>query len=137
MAHPVPARLSGAQAAAAGRKFGLTVGGAFAVLSVIGRLRHHPITFVVLGSLGVALIVAALVIPAHLGPVERAWMGLAHAISKVTTPIFMAVVYFIILTPVGFLRRRVAGNALVHRDGKTGYWLDRSKVPEGSLERQF
>ena len=29
---------------------------------------------------------AALVAPTALGPVERAWMGLAHAISRVTTP---------------------------------------------------
>ena len=38
---------------------------------------------------------AALVVPTHLGPVQRAWMGLAHAISKVTTPIFMGVVFFV------------------------------------------
>ena len=38
---------------------------------------------------GAARASAALVVPTQLGPVERAWMGLAHAISKVTTPIFM------------------------------------------------
>ena len=37
-------------------------------------------------------------------------MGLAHAISKVTTPIFMGVVYFVVITPIGFIRRRAFGS---------------------------
>ena len=53
-----------------------------------------------------------------LGPVERAWMGLAHAISKVTTPIVMGVMYLLVLTPVGLLRRRFGGNPLVHAPSK-------------------
>src|SRR5258707_6130820 len=43
---------------------------------------------VVLG-VGGTLVIAALLVPTWLGPIERAWMGLAHLISKVTTPIFM------------------------------------------------
>ena len=137
LAHDVPARLTGPYTAAAGRKFGLTVGGAFAVLAVIGRWRHHPTTFMVLGTLAIVLIVAGLVVPAMLGPVERAWMKLAGLISKVTTPIFMGVVYFLLLTPIGLLRRLFAGSSLVHKSGPTGYWIDRSKSPRSSLERQF
>ena len=54
LAHAVPTRLSGPYTAAAGRKFGLTVGIAFVVLAGIGRWRGHPTTFMVLGSLGLA-----------------------------------------------------------------------------------
>jgi hypothetical protein len=129
--------LKSAAAAAAGRKFGLTVGSAFTVLALIGRWRGHHTSFAVLGTLGVLLLVAALVVPTALGPVERVWMAAAHAISRVTTPIFMGVVYFIILTPVGFIRRAVGGNALAHRSGKDGFWSDRSRQPRSSLDRQF
>ena len=38
MAHPVPARLIGPYTAGAGRKFGLTVGGAFVVLALISGM---------------------------------------------------------------------------------------------------
>ena len=66
-----------------------------------------------LGALGGALALAGLVVPRDLGPVERAWMGLAHPISKVTTPIFMGVMYFLVLTPIrgrcAGLRRQPAG----------------------------
>jgi hypothetical protein len=126
-----------AYTASAGRKFGLTVGLAFVVLSVIGRWRGHPISFAVLGSIGVVLVLASLIAPRALGPVDRGWMRIAGIISKVTTPVFMAVVYFVILTPVGLLRRLFAGSALTHRASSTGFWLDRSTSPRGSLERQF
>ena len=137
MAHAVPTRLSGPYTAAAGRKFGLTVGIAFVVLAGIGRWRGHPTTFMVLGSLGLLLMVAGLVIPTALGPIERGWMGMARIISRFTTPIFMGVVYFIILTPIGLLRRAFGGSALVHRPGATGLWLDRRPSPRGALDRQF
>lgn len=137
MAHAVPTRLSGPYTAAAGRKFGLTVGIAFLVLAGIGYWRGHPITFRVLGSLGVLLIAGALVAPTMLGPVERAWMGLARIISRVTTPIFMGIVYFILLTPIGLLRRTFGKSALVHQPGSTGVWLDRRPSPRGVLDRQF
>jgi hypothetical protein len=137
LAHGISARLSTEYTAAAGRKFGLTVGTAFAVFSGIARWRGHPTTFLVLASLGAALILGALVMPRALRAVDRAWMQLALLISKVTTPIFMGVIYFLVLTPVGIVRRALGGNALVHRTGATGVWLDRTPAPRSTLERLF
>ena len=137
MAHPVSARLSTEYTAAAGRKFGLTVGLAFAAFSGIAWWRGHPRTFVVLATLGGALILAALVMPRQLRAVDRAWMKLALLISKVTTPIFMGVIYYVVLTPIGALRRALGKNGLVHRPAEHGYWADRSVDPRSSLERLF
>jgi hypothetical protein len=137
LAHPVPARLTGPYTAAAGRKFGFTVGIAFLVLAAVARWRGHPTTFAVLGSMGAVFVAGGLVVPTLLGPVERGWMQVALAISKVTTPIFMGIVYFVVLTPIGLLRRTFAGSPLVHRSGPSGYWADRSASPPSELERQF
>ena len=141
MANPVPARLSHAAdakyTALAGRKFGLTIGAAFLVLAAIGRWRDHPVTFLVLGTMGVALLTTGLVIPAQLGPVERAWMHLAKVIAKITTPVFMGVVYFVILTPTGVLRRLIAGSGLARPSGPDGFWVDRRSIPRSALDRQF
>ena len=134
MAERIPARLTAAQ----GRRFGLTVGAAFLVLAGIAWWRGHPTVTTVLGTLGGVLVVAGLIIPTHLGPVERAWMALAHAISKVTTPIVMGVMYLFVLTPVGLLRR-ARNNPLVHEPAQAGFWKER---PAGSrqsrsMHRQF
>jgi hypothetical protein len=135
LATGIPARLSPAE----GRKFGLTVGGAFLVITAImwWRGRHGAVPYV--GGLGVLLVLAGLLVPTLLGPVNRAWMGLAHLISKVTTPIFMGVVYFVILTPIGVGMRLAGKNAMVHVPGDRGFWFDRgSAKPEAArMERQF
>ena len=137
MAHTVPARLSGPYTAAAGRKFGLTVGLALIALSLVARWRGHPISFAALGAIGAALVVAGLIIPTLLRRVEAAWMKLAEVLSKVTTPLFMGLVYFVVLTPIGALRRLLGGSALVHPSTANGYWFDRSQSSRSSLERLF
>lgn len=134
MAAGVPARLTAAQ----GRRFGLTVGGAFLVFATIAWWRGHPTTFRVLAGLGGTLAVAGLVIPTFLGPVERAWMRLAHLLSKVTTPIVMGVMYLLVLTPVGFLRRTFGGNPMVHMAQNASYWKPRPEGKRaGNLSRQY
>ena len=137
LAHAISARLSAPYTASAGRRFGVTVGAALVVLSLIARWRGHPSSFAAFLGIGTALALAGLLIPTKLEPIERAWMALAHALSKITTPIFMGVVYFVILTPIALLRRMIGGSALVHRAGPHGFWADRSQDSRSTLDRQF
>jgi saxitoxin biosynthesis operon SxtJ-like protein len=137
LAHSVSARLSDSYTASAGRKFGTTVGAGFVVLAIVARWRGHPTSFLVFGALGLVLILAGLASPTSLGPVERLWMAAGKGISRITTPIFMGIVYFVVLTPVALVRRTFGGNALVHRAGSQGFWSDRRSVPRGSMDRQF
>ncbi len=130
----IPARLSPSE----GRRFGLTVGIAFLVLAAVLQFwRHKEIAAAVAGTLGVLLVLAALLAPTRLGPVERAWMGLARLISKVTTPIFMGVVFFIVITPIGLLMRLVGRKALVHREERGGFWMAPASGGRSDMERQF
>ena len=135
MAARVPARLT----AAAGRRFGVTVGGAFLVIAGLLWWRDHAMAVRIVGGLGGLLVLAGLAIPTHLGPIERAWMALAHAISKVTTPIVMGVMYLLVLTPVGIARRILGGNPLEHAPAEQSYWKPRQPGARrtASLRRQF
>ena len=137
MADAIQARLGGAAATKAGRRFGLTIGLAFLALAVVARWRGHPVTWTVLGTLGLMALASAVLIPSRLGPVERVWMTLALLISKVTTPIFMGVVYYLVITPIGAVRRRVSRSALKPRADAAGYWADRRATPRSTLTRQF
>jgi hypothetical protein len=135
MAKGIPARLTRAE----GRRFGLTVGGAFMVLAGIGWWRDNQILMAITGTLGMAGILGGLAIPTRLGPVERAWMRLAHLISKVTTPIVMGVMYLGVLLPVGVLRRKLGGNPLVHGAHEGSFWHSRPAGARRSaaMQRQF
>ena len=133
MERRIRARLTPAE----GRKFGLSVGTAFLVIGGVFWWRHHQTAATVLWSIGGALILSGLLIPGRLGPVHAAWMGMAHAISKVTTPIFMSIVYFVVLTPAGVIRRIVGRNPLHQQHTETGYWIAREGGGRGDITRQF
>ena len=128
MATGIPARLTREE----GRKFGLTVGMAFLALSGLLWWRGRHTAALVLLALGGVLVVSGLVLPARLGPIYRAWMGLAHLLSRVTTPIFMGIVYFLVLTPTGWLIRLFGKNPIRHRPSEGSFWARR---PSGAGQR--
>jgi Saxitoxin biosynthesis operon protein SxtJ len=133
LAHRSPARLSPRE----GRSFAFTLTGAFAVLAAVSWWRAHPRACAVFAAVAGFLLLAGLLVPARLGPVRDAWMGLAHAISRVTTPIFMGAVYFLVITPSGVIRRLVGGNPIRRSRGKGSGWVDRRGLPPSDLTRQF
>jgi hypothetical protein len=134
LAEGIPARLTPGE----GRKFGLTVGIAFLVLGGVSHWRGHDTAPYVLWALGGLLTLGGLAAPVALSPVHRAWMGFAHQLSRVTTPLFMGLVYFVVLTPIGWVVRLVSRNPLVHPAGETGYWVTRAADDQRStLDRQF
>jgi hypothetical protein len=119
------------------RQFGLLVGGAFTVIAIISFLRHKPIIVPsIFGTLGGLLILSGLAVPAALSKVYAAWMGLAALLSKVTTPIFMGIIYFVIISPVGALMR-VAGRNKLKTVGDTAWFTRAPGERRSDLERQF
>jgi hypothetical protein len=115
------------------------VGLAFLALALVAVWRGRAATATVLATPGILLALAGVVAPTHLGPVERAWMGLAHAMSRVTTPVAMGIIYFGVLTPVGLIRRALGARSLQHPLRQGSYWQPRTDGPRDAtaLERQF
>jgi hypothetical protein len=132
LAQRSPARLTPHE----GRKFALTLAVAFGVLALVAWWRQSPRALLVFGVLAEAFVLGGLLVPGKLGPVYRLWMGFAHALSRITTPVFMAVVYFLVITPIAVIRRTLGGNPLRTHRGPTG-WVDRQQAPRGDLTRQF
>jgi hypothetical protein len=66
-------------------------------------------------------------------------MAMAHTISKVTTPIVMGVMYLVVISPIGWLRRTLGGNPLVHPMTGDSYWRPRpaNRRRSASMRRQF
>jgi hypothetical protein len=117
----VPTRLSPAE----GRRFGLTVGAAFAALAALLWWRGHGATAPLPATLGALLMVAGVVAPARLELPYRGWMGLATALSRITTPIFLGITYFGVIAPIGLLRRLAGRNSLVRRSSQSTFWIPR------------
>jgi hypothetical protein len=122
------------------RRFGLTVGGAFALLGLVSWARGHEIPPMVLGGLAVGLIVPGLVAPRALGPVRRYWMRGAMVVGEFNSRLILGVFYYLVMAPVGFVRRRF-GDPLNRTLGdRTGsVWVKRERLPvdRERYERQF
>ena len=92
------------------------------------------------GAAGVTGIVTLLV-PGVLEPLNRLWMRLALVLSKVLTPVVMAVLFFGTVLPTGLIMRLLRKDLLRlkwNRDARS-YWIERQPpgpAPE-SMKNQF
>jgi hypothetical protein len=116
------------------RKFGLTIGIAFGLLSGFLWWRDRP-AFVLFGWISSGLIVVALLVPRALGPVESIWMKVAHVMGAIMTRVLLVLTYFLLITPIGLLMRLFGKDPLQVRPapGSQSFWIE---VPnEGPCSR--
>lgn len=132
-----PASSRGPAATASPRSFGLTVGGVLALLA-IAPLRHGlPVRAWLLG-VALALVVLALAQPSLLALPNRLWTALGDLLNRVVSPIALGVIYFVVVTPIGVLRRLRGHDPLGLRldPSRVSYWVERD-APPGDMRRQF
>ena len=122
------------------RKFGLTVGIAFAVFGGISYWRGHELPPRILWTLAGLLIVPGLVAPGLLGPVQRGWMKFAMVLAHVNTRIILTLMFYVVFTPVGLVMRLFRdplNRSLRDRDGSQWVKRDRQPVELARYEQQF
>lgn len=106
------------------REFGLVVGGVLVLLSAwwIYRGKFVSASHITL-PLGALLVVLGLVVPRVLVWPNSGWMLLAEGLSFVTTKIILGIVFFLVLTPIGVIKRLSGWDPLERRGGrKESYW---------------
>nr|MBD5378017.1 hypothetical protein [Bacteroides sp.] len=96
--------------AASSKDFGLVMGLVAAVVAAITG--SVTVMWVAAGLLAVAVL-----IPALYSPFTAAWLWLGAGLERVTTAMLLGVVYYIVVTPVGLLRRR--GRRKLHQTSLT------------------
>jgi hypothetical protein len=123
------------------REFGLVVGAAFTLLGswwlFRGRFLEIARIFV---PLGVSLILLGAVYPRVLVYPHRAWMKLAEGMSFISTRVILAFVFFLVLTPIGIIKRAMGWDPLHRRcDSLDSYWRPYSKrqLDSSHYEKMF
>lgn len=85
------------------------------------------------------LSVWALTLPNLLRPVYWAWMKLGLIISRITTPLILGIVFFVVIMPIGLIRR-VFGKDSMSRGFDTNassYRIDSPTVLRKNLENPY
>jgi hypothetical protein len=121
------------------REFALTTGGIVAGLFGLffPWLLERPIPrwpWVI----AAVLVAWGLIAPATLRLVYRAWMKLGLLLNKITTPLIMGLVFYMVITPIGLVRRVFGSDALRRRfDQSASYRIPSRKPLAKNLEKPF
>ena len=120
------------------RSFGLIVAAGFGLIGLLPLVRGHHIR---IWSLAISALFAAtaLVAPQALRSVYPIWMRAGEALGWVNSRIILGVVYFVILSPIGALRRMLGHDPMQRKfDPETQtYRISRTKRPRSHLLQQY
>jgi len=122
------------------RKFGLLVGGILIALSLwfIFRDKWETVRLILL-VIGSFLLLAGLFFPFVLKGLYKIWMGLAFAIGWVVSRILIAILFYLVVTPAGFVAR-LTGKKFLDvdmRKKKDSYWIPKSSEKKNNYEKMY
>jgi|SRR5882724_48304 len=133
-------RENSATKVASPRSFGLTFALLFLLISVLPLHRHGHVRIWSL-AVGLMFLAIALTLPRLLEPLNRGWSVIGSSLHRAMTPVLMALLFILVVTPVALLRRATGSSGLALRfDAKLdSYWIpsDRPVADAESLKRQF
>ena len=121
------------------RQFGIVTGVIFVMLFGLflpwlldhGYPRWPWAVFLLLAAFAVAA-------PSWLRPVYRVWMRIGLMLSKITTPLIMAIVFFAVITPTALLMKLIRRDAMKRRfDQSASYRTVREPIRVDSLEHPY
>ena len=121
------------------RSFGYLVGGVLMAIALVGLWRtgrrFTTAVYALLGA-GGALVALGLAAPAVLRPLYRVWMGLALVLGFVMTRVILTLVFFLVVTPVGWIMRALGKDPLRRRPDPSAetYWIEKT-APDPSPKR--
>jgi hypothetical protein len=123
------------------RSFGLTLGVLLALIGLFPLWRGGQVVSWLLW-IAAALALVALVAPSLLVWPNRAWTAFGHLAGRVTNPLLLGLVYFLIMTPMSVALRLTGRDplGLRFRRGLATYWQKprASEQPlQQSMRRQF
>jgi hypothetical protein len=122
------------------RTFGIVFAAFFGVVAILPWAHGRaPRTWAV--PVAATFLVLAIVRPSLLRRLNWLWFQLGLLLQRVTSPVFLGLVFFGVLTPVALIRRSVGADPLCLKRASSAptYWKARESgiVTPESLLRQF
>jgi hypothetical protein len=123
------------------RKFGLTLGGVFTLLTFWFGLKQKS-GWPCLAILAALLVILALACPRYLKYVFLAWMTAAFTAAMVLSSVLLTLLFYLVVTPIGLAARCLGQDFLNRKPNRqaTSHWVPRNPSvpkPKDSYERQF
>ena len=101
---------------------------ALVLISLVLAIAVSPRYFLPLGT---ALLVVTMTAPGLFKPFAKCWFGLSHALGTVVSRILLTILFFIMVVPVGLVRRALGKDAMQlkkWKQAKTSVFHDRDHL---------
>lgn len=119
----------------ANRKFGLTVGLALIAIFLYQLIfKHQPLIYV--AAIGGLLIFMAIIIPQLLTPLRTIWDKIGEVLGFINTHIILFVVFFLVVTPLGFILRVLKRNLINLKFNRNNSYWQKVTTTEANLYKQ-
>ena len=119
------------------RSFGIVFFFVFLIISLWPLLNENPLR---VWSILVAIIflIFGLMNSKLLTPLNILWFKFGKLLGSIVAPIVMGIIFFIVITPTGFIMR-IFGKDLLNKkynNKSKSYWINREKS-KGTMKQQF
>jgi len=121
------------------RKFGLLVGGIFFLLGFWIYYSSQSFVGIIFLFIGILLFAFGLLFPNALSSAYKVWMGLAFALGWIMSRVLLIVLFYFVLTPVGFIAK-IVGKKFLDIDytvKKESYWIIRSSDMKTDYSKMY
>ena len=118
------------------KSFGIVFFVVFLLISLYPLLNNESIR---IWSLVVSLIFLILGILDFkiLSPLNKIWFKFGILLGKVISPIIMGIIFFLVVTPIGFIMRLLGKDVLnLKYSNNKSYWIEKSG-PKSKMKNQF
>ena len=122
------------------RSFGLVFAGVFLLVGLLPLFNGHgPRNWAL--WVAVAFVAVAVLAPKLLAPFNRLWAKFGLLLHRITSPLVLGIMFFVVITPMGWIMRALGKDLLRLKidPAATSYWIARTPpgpTPE-SLKDQF
>ena len=118
------------------RSFGILFSIVFAIISFWPIISGNPLRFWSL-PISIIFLVLGLLNSKLLNPLNIVWVKFGELLGRIIAPIVMAIIYFIIVTPIGLFMRLIGKDLLNIKYSKiNSYWIKRPKDLQ-TMKKQF
>ena len=118
------------------RSFGILFSIVFAIIAFWPTINGNPLRLWSI-PISVIFLVLGLLNSKLLNPLNIVWVKFGELLGRIIAPIVMAIIYFIIVTPIGLFMRLIGKDLLNIKFLKANtYWIKREKKIS-SMKKQF
>ncbi len=118
------------------RSFGIVFFIVFLIIAIYPLLDQGQIRFWSL-LLSFLFLILGLVNSFLLSPLNKIWFKFGILLGKIVSPLVMAIIFFLVVTPIGLLMRILNKDLLnLKFNKKNTYWIEKNE-PKSKMKNQF